>query len=233
MARGRRILALDAAGSACSAAIWSVDHIVARRFEIMRRGQSEHLVPMIQGVMADAGLDFPSLDGLAVTCGPGGFTGVRIGLATARGLALACGLPLLGISNLEAVAGAVPPAERLGHHVVVMLDAKRPELYLQVFAEDLTPMTEPVCADPAALDDLLPAGSLIAVGSAIDQGLVALAGSGAREIGRSSAPGETDAAQVAALAAGRSLPARGSPPPRPLYLRPPDVSLPRAGPRSS
>lgn len=187
---------------------------------------------MVQDVMADAGLDYQRLDGLAVTRGPGGFTGVRIGLATARGLALARGLPVQGVTNLEAVAAAVPPAERRGRSIVVMLDAKRAELYLQIFAEDLTPLTEPACAAPGALDDLLPAGRLVVVGSAVDQGLSALNDRAARQIDRqverSTAPGESDAALVAALAAARGPPAAGSPPPGPLYLRPPDVSLPRA-----
>ena len=185
---------------------------------------------MIQEVMAEAGLDYGSLDALAVTRGPGGFTGVRIGLATARGLALAGSLPVLGVGNLEAVAAAVPPDERRGRAVVAMLDAKRAELYLQIFAENLAPMTEPALVAPGDLDRLLPAGPMIAVGSAVDQGLRALTRGGTRRVERSAAPGETDAAQVAVLAAARPLPAAGTRPPGPLYLRPPDVSPPRAGP---
>ncbi|MCH6588836.1 MAG: tRNA (adenosine(37)-N6)-threonylcarbamoyltransferase complex dimerization subunit type 1 TsaB, partial [Proteobacteria bacterium] len=76
--RARCLLAFDTAGTACSAAIWRDGAVRARRFEAMSRGQSERLVPMIQAVMAEAGVAYPALDAIAVTCGPGGFTGVRI-----------------------------------------------------------------------------------------------------------------------------------------------------------
>ncbi|RMD63862.1 MAG: tRNA (adenosine(37)-N6)-threonylcarbamoyltransferase complex dimerization subunit type 1 TsaB, partial [Alphaproteobacteria bacterium] len=105
------MLALDAAGAACSAALWRDGAVRARRFEVMSRGQAERLVPMIQDVMAAAGQAYAALDAVAVACGPGGFTGVRIALATARGLALAQHLPLVGVSSFEAVAAAVPAAE--------------------------------------------------------------------------------------------------------------------------
>ena len=222
----RRILALDAAGSACSAAVWAEAGVVARRFEVMRRGQSERLVPMIQDVMSEAGFDFAALDAIAVTLGPGGFTGVRIGLATARGLALACGLPVLGLSSFLTVAAAVPDVERQDRRLAVMLDAKRSDLYLQVFGSDLVPLAEPSCVAPADLAARLPAGRLVLAGDAVAQGLAGLGGARNEQFLISAAPEQADAAILAGLAADLPLPDPEAPWPRPLYLRPPDVTLP-------
>ena len=198
----------------------------ARRFEVMRRGQSERLVPMIREVMVEAGLAFAKLDAIAVTLGPGAFTGVRIGLATARGLALACGRPLLGLSSFLAVAAAVPAAERRGRRLAVMLDAKRSDLYVQVFAEDLTPLGGPACLVPGELAAQLPAGRLVLAGDAVAQGLGALSEARGGQLVVSTAPGHADAAWVAERASTLALPEPGALSPAPLYLRPPDVTLP-------
>ncbi|MDJ0946222.1 MAG: tRNA (adenosine(37)-N6)-threonylcarbamoyltransferase complex dimerization subunit type 1 TsaB [Kiloniellales bacterium] len=226
MTRAIRLLAFDSAGSACSAAIWDTGRVAAARFEAMARGQSERLMPMIEEVMAEAGLDYAGLDALAVTLGPGGFTGVRIGLAAARGLALATGRPLLGLTSFEAVAAAVDEARRGDLPLAVCLDAKRAEVYLQVFAPDLAPLGPPCSLLPEDLPEALPSGPLIAAGDGVPRaraqlerpGLVLAAGAG-----------HADAARFAALAAARPLPPAGTPPPRPLYLRGPDVTLPRPG----
>lgn len=224
------ILAMDAAGAACSAALWRAGGIAARRLEAMRRGQSERLVPMIQEVMAEGGIGYDDLDALAVTVGPGGFTGVRIGLATARGLALACGAPLVGASNfLVLAAAAKADAPRQGS-LVVLIDAKRRELYLQAFDRDLTPRTEPAAAAPEDLAAALPDGPLVLAGDAVEQAAPALKACG-RDFAVSPASGASDAALLAELVAGD--PARflaASQPPQPLYLRPPDVTPPPAGP---
>ncbi len=222
----RRLLALDAAGSACSAALWAGGRVLARRIEFMRRGQSERLVPLIQEVMAEAKLDYAALNAIAVTLGPGGFTGVRIGLATARGLALARDLPVLGISNFQAVSAAVPESERLGRHLAVLLDAKRAEVYVQVFAEDLAPLCDPTCLLPRDLAGHLPPGPLVLVGDAIAQVRGVLSETRGGDLRFSAAPGHADAARVAEVAAACPMPGAVAPPPKPLYLRPPDVTLP-------
>ena len=225
--RARNLLALDAAGSACSAAVWRDGALRARRFEIMSRGQSERLVPMTEEAMREAGLTYEALDAVAVTRGPGGFTGVRIGLATARALALAWARPLIGLSNFEAVAFAVPESERAGRVLAVLIDAKRSELYAQAFSADLELLTEAGALSPEALSRALPDGPLVLAGDAVDQAMPALRAAG-REVHAAASPGHADAAYVAELAATRPLPPPGAPPPQPIYLRDPDVTLPKA-----
>ncbi len=238
--RAHCLLAFDTAGTACSAAVWRGGAIRARRFEIMSRGQSERLVPMIEAVMAEAGIAYRALDAIAVTRGPGGFTGVRIGLATARALALACARPLIGVSNFEAVAAAVPEDERRGRSLAVVLDAKRSDLYVQAFGAvpgtapgtapgkggGLAPVTEAQAIAPADLDAVLPGGPLLLAGDAVEAARGALEVAG-REVLAAAAPGQADAGWVATLAAGQPLPEAGAPPPEPIYLRGTDVTLAR------
>ena len=232
--RARCLLAFDTAGTACSAAVWRGGAVRARRFETMSRGQSERLVPMIEEVMAEAGIAYPALDAIAVTRGPGGFTGVRIGLATARALALACARPAIGVSNFEAVAAAVSEDQRLGHSLVVVIDAKRSDLYVQAFGTApgaapgaaLAPVTEARAIAPADLGAFLPGGPLLLAGDAVEAARGALESAG-REVLVAAAPGQADAGRVAALAAGQPLPEAGAPPPAPIYLRGPDVTLTR------
>ena len=223
MNKPHRLLALDSAGAACSAAVWSDDGLAARRFAAMARGQSECLVPMIEAVMAEAGLDYAALDAIAVTRGPGGFTGVRIGLATARGLALACDAPLVGVTNFEAVVSGVPAVEAEGRAIVVVLESKRHEVYLQVFDPDHEPLSSPCLIAPEDAPAVLPPGPLLLLGDAQDRLHDAL---GARDWRVSEAPSLSDAGLIAALAAARPLPAAGEPLPAPLYLRTPDVTQP-------
>ncbi len=195
----------------------------------MTRGQSERLVPMIEEVMSEGGLGYAALDAVAVTLGPGGFTGVRIGLATARALALACARPVIGVSSFEAVAAAVPDDERQGRALAVLIDAKRSDLYAQSFGVGLAPLGEPRAVVPAALDAFLAPGPLTLAGDAVEQARGALEAAG-RDLRLASSPGVADAARVAALAARRPLPAAAAAPPQPIYLRPPDVTVPAAGP---
>lgn len=223
------LLAMDAAGASCSVALWAGGAVKVRRFSAMARGQSERLVPMIGEVMAEWGGGFEALDALAVTTGPGGFTGVRIGLATARGLALARGLPLIGVSSFEVAAAAATAAERAGRQVVAVLDSKRNEIFAQLFDETLTEVGAPL---EVALDGLaaaLPAESrdlpLVLTGDAAARALEALQAAGRDDVLLAAAAGPADAALLAARAALRDPAAAG--PVQPVYLRPPDVTPPK------
>ncbi len=220
-----RVLGLDTATSGCSAAVWDDGRVTARRAEPMARGQAEALVPMAEAALADAAVGFDGLDRVAVTVGPGAFTGLRIALAAARGFALAAGLPVVGITTFEAVAHGLPDAERAGRAVLVAVDSRRAEPFLQLFGPDLAPMGEPAMLEPAEvpgwLAGLLPQGPLLVAGDGA--GLLRPLLEDRPDTVFAAGPGTPDAAVVAALGAARSV----GLPPQPFYLRPPDVTLPR------
>ena len=150
-----KCLVLDTALSACSAALVDGDTVRSNRFEAMQKGHAEALLPMIDEVLAEAGCSYKDLDRLAVTVGPGAFTGLRIGLSTARGLAVALDLPLAGVTTLEALAVAAANAEPSDQDIAVAIDARRGQVYFQIFAPDLTPRGPAEAITPDAAADLL------------------------------------------------------------------------------
>ncbi len=213
-----KILSLDTSTSSCSVAVMAGARILSHRHDAMARGQSERLIPMIAEVMAEAEMSFPQLDLLAVTVGPGTFTGIRIGLATARALHLASGKPLAGVSTCEAIAAGIPEQERQGRQVLVVLDSRRADLWVQRFDGDLTPLSPPAALLPEAIAALAP-GPMVVAG---DAALLVL--SLLPEARLSSGAATPDASVVGRLARfhwtrGTALPAT------PLYLRPADVTL--------
>ena len=157
-----KILALDSATGACSVALWHDGAIVARRFAVMDRGQSEILIPMALEVLAEAGADFSSIDVFEVTIGPGAFTGLRIGLAAARGMALASGRPLVGVSTFEAVAHGVPVEELEGRRVLVAVEFRREDIFVQTFDTKLIAIDQPRSVRPENL--ILPGTPVLVAG---------------------------------------------------------------------
>lgn len=206
------ILALDTAMAACSVAVWRDGVTLAARTDPMSRGQAEALVPMIQAVMAEASTDWAALDRIAVTVGPGSFTGLRVGLATARALALACGTPVVGVTTTEALAAA---AAKDGRRVLAAIDSKRADLFLQWFGPDGVALAPPGSAEPEAVRAQLAEAETLVVGDAGE--LLGLPAPALQT---------PDPAVVAALAAARPLPEA---PPQALYIRPPDAALPVGG----
>jgi tRNA threonylcarbamoyladenosine biosynthesis protein TsaB len=227
------ILAFDTAAAACSAVLWRGGDIAAREWAAMARGHAEALVPMIERVMR--GVAYADLSAIAVTVGPGAFTGLRIALATARGLGLATGVPTIGVTSFDVAARMAAGAwEAAGGVLAVALETKRADLYLQAFDADASPLTLAASVPVDGVASWLPAGArrLAVAGDAAARLIAALPhGVDASPVAGTALP---DATAVAALAAARlaAAPPRRPPPPlRPLYLRPPDVTLPRTGGR--
>jgi tRNA threonylcarbamoyladenosine biosynthesis protein TsaB len=221
------VLAIDTSGGACSVALRdTAGRLLAHRIRALARGHAELLMPMLRDAMAEADVDFAGLALIAVTTGPGSFTGIRVGLAAARGLALASGLPILGITAFEALAQAVPPAERQGRTLLVAIDSRRGDLFIQGFAGDDTPLCAPAAVTPEALAAKVPARLLLAGDGAARAG-AALAAVGHAAM-LASETGPPDAAAVASVALARWRRGETPVPPVPLYLRAPDVTLPTA-----
>lgn len=211
----RIILAVDTALGACSVAVLDGETILAHRFDEMARGQAEALAPMVEQTMQQAGIGFGALERLAVTTGPGTFTGQRVGLAFMRGLRVALKKPLIGVTTLEAMAFATGAERAAAIH-----DAKRDEAYLLLWEGGEIVLSPTVMSFKDALTRIR------------NFGRCALCGTGAAaakaELGVELALTEIrqpDALWVARLALTR---APSDTPPAPLYLRAPDAKLPDA-----
>ena len=217
------LLALDTATEACSAAVVVGDHVVASRFERLHRGHAERLMPMVEAVMAEAGLDYRALSAIVASVGPGSFTGVRVGLAAARGLALAAARPLVGVTTLEALVAAVPRSERTGHRILAALDALRGQVYAQWFDDTGRERSEPMASSAAAITTDFACDGALVVGSGAAAVLAAFE-PGWGGMRRSGAPDWPDAATIGRLVASRGAHAGGiqrlaAHSATPLYLR--------------
>lgn len=220
-----KILAFDCATVRCSVALWADGAVRAYEASEAAHGATEALVPMLARVLAAGETELNEIDRLAVTTGPGHFTGLRAGLAVARGLVLSTGMPAVAVTTLEVVAAGTDRAERRGRDVLVAIDSKRAEPFLQMFDEALVPLGEPLSRDvqefAASCDRRRP---LLVAGDAAPGVVEALRRAGC-DAALAAGPAQPDAAVVAAIAARRA-PIDG--PVRPFYLHPPAAKLPAA-----
>jgi tRNA threonylcarbamoyladenosine biosynthesis protein TsaB len=220
------ILSFDTCFDACSVAagrsLRSLAPSISFAFEPMQKGHAERLLPMIEAVMLEAGLAFGALDRIAVTSGPGTFTGTRICVSAARALALATGAPLVAVSSLKlmAMSPLIPAAAT--RRVAVATDARRGEVYLEVF--DRHTLASVVAARCVAVSDAV---------SLLGRVPIVIAGSGGDDLARAARQQGIDATAIVPdllpdaldiLFAAAELPASATV--RPLYLRPPDAKPP-------
>src|SRR5437762_9722422 len=136
------ILAFDTAMAGCSAAGYDADakRVLAERFLAMSKGHADAIAPLIRDIMEEAGIGFAELGRIGVTVGPGTFTGVRTGLAMARGFGLSLSIPVMGLDTLSAIACNI---ERLDVAVAVVADARRGEVYFSLIDHNLAAMQLP------------------------------------------------------------------------------------------
>lgn len=209
------VLALDTSLEACSAAVVEDGRVRAARSEPMARGHQERLAPLVAALMQEAGLAFSDLDRIGVTAGPGSFTGLRVGLAFAKGLGLTLGRPVVAAGTLQAMA-----ADRAEGFIACVIDARREQVYVQGFRDGVA------ATEPSALTAADAVRMLIDVDP---RGPDRLVGSGAKLLADAfpnavveDRPG-ADPVALAGLVAAAPAPEG---PPRPIYLRAPDAKLP-------
>jgi tRNA threonylcarbamoyladenosine biosynthesis protein TsaB len=220
-----KVLAIDTALGACAAAILDsrAGAILASESERMARGHAEALMPLIARVMDAGRCEFAELDRVAVTVGPGSFTGLRVGIAAARGIALAAGKPAIGLSTLSALA-APHVAARSDQVILAAIDARNEQVYFQVFAPNGTTIATPRLDRVRAAVIAVPAGPTVITGSAAE--LVAAQWPSRAAAPRVEVSVAPDIGWVARL--GAAAQDEGAPP-KPLYLRRPDARPQDAG----
>ncbi|MGP9791016.1 tRNA (adenosine(37)-N6)-threonylcarbamoyltransferase complex dimerization subunit type 1 TsaB [Roseinatronobacter sp. NSM] len=198
------VLGFDTSAAHCAAALVQGERCLAACHDDMARGQAEHLLPLLDRVLAKGGVGWADLDALAVGVGPGNFTGIRIAVATARGLSLGLDIPAIGVSVFEARAEGLP------RPLCVIEDARRDEVYVQHFGHDAdSPQLLPVSLAATMMDDTAVTGS----GASLMAGL-----SGARVLDPCFGLAEA-IARVAMKRLGHPHPR-----PAPLYIRPADAA---------
>jgi tRNA threonylcarbamoyladenosine biosynthesis protein TsaB len=213
-----KLLAIDTASTLCAACVWDTDagRELGRAVEDIGKGHAERLMDVIAQAFSGTGVGYSELGVIAVSVGPGSFTGIRVGVAAARGLALALKIPAVGVTTLSAIAEEARqthPARR----IIASIDARRDELYVEDHAPDGQLSFGPAIVNVADAGRLLPGPPPVLAGSGSDI-VAALDQSGAAD--RAGGAATADIAVYARLAAAGRI--HGSSP-KPLYLRGPDA----------
>lgn len=218
------VMGLDTALQRCSVAILRDGEAVGDQSADMERGHAEALAPMAAATLEEAGVDIADLDRIGVVVGPGGFTGVRVALSFARGLAIGSDVPVVGITSLAALAANIRDADEDALRAAAV-DARRGQLYGGLYDKDGAARLEPFVARPEQSLELLVEKAAGRPVMLIGSGAGLLPAGPANWV-RADAPDQIDSKAVARLAALAPAP-KGSP--APLYLRPPDAKPPKPG----
>jgi tRNA threonylcarbamoyladenosine biosynthesis protein TsaB len=215
-----RVLAIDTALAGCSAAVLDLDRggIVASETLSIARGHAEALIPLIARVMQHSVMEFTELDRIAVTTGPGSFTGLRVGISAARAIALAATKPAIGLSTLAGFA-APQIADDDSTNVVAVIDARHAHVYLQIFGRGGRTLVAPRIATLRDAVRLAVNGPARVVGS----GAAMLAAAWPKEAEPPLLVDDRGAPEIAWIARLGAAAAEGHGPPKPLYLRAPDA----------
>ncbi|ASY55003.1 tRNA (adenosine(37)-N6)-threonylcarbamoyltransferase complex dimerization subunit type 1 TsaB [Sinorhizobium sp. CCBAU 05631] len=215
------VLAIDTSGSGCAAAVYdgAAGEVLAHAGADIGRGHAERLMEFVDEALFASGRELADIDRIAVTVGPGSFTGIRVGVAAARGLALALGKPALGITTLQLVAESAREKQP-GQPVLAVIDAKRDEVYVQAFS---------ACGEAQGEPEILP----LATARDRFSGFVGvICGSCAPLVASADTVGKPDEIDIAIdIGLVGRLGATADPAsakPKPLYLRGPDAK-PQAG----
>lgn len=164
-----RILSIETSTSICSVALHDRGDLLGL-VEIKESGaHAEKLLRLVDEVLEEVGLSFVDLDAVAVSQGPGSYTGLRIGVSTAKGISYGLDIPLIGINTLQAMAASqeVHP----GEHIVAILDARRKEVYTQTFGHTLEEVSaiESLILDDGAFRSILEKGKVYFVGDGVEK----------------------------------------------------------------
>ena len=222
------VLALDSAASGCSVVLAAGETVLAAERCANARGQTERLLPIVDAVMRKSGLSAAALDIVGATIGPGSFTGIRIGLAAVRGIALATGAQSVGVTGFEAVAANLGPRayERGAGFLLIALESRREDFYVQLFDHAHHPLGAPIAAMPAGLDEALRGyigeAPLVVAGDAAARAVQMLSTRSGTIVVEGSAP---DATGVLRAVLRRARLGELHTSLLPLYLRPPDVTF--------
>lgn len=216
------ILAFDTSGPHCATALLIDGQIVASRYEDITRGQAERLFPMMDEVMGEVGAVWEEIDAIGVGIGPGNFTGIRIAVSAARGLALSLGKPAIGVSGFDIARSGADPE-------FVLLPAPRDQVYARLWANDT--WNTPILSDPyqGGRDFMVPNGAVI-TGHKNDVVAETCAREGGGRDYRLNQTLEANPAEIVAQLSA-DIQAAGDNPlrPAPLYIRPADAA-PRRDP---
>jgi len=218
----RRILAIDTATDALSVAVGVDGELRFSAFQRRRRGHAEVLIPLVQHALSASGIGADEISEIGVTLGPGTFTGVRIGLAAARGFRVATGVPVTGVGTLELLAF------RAGRRwpdrpVMAALDARRNQVYAQYFRRGGGAWPE-AWSFPAAMPAAEAASQLVPGTVLTGSGAPLIATAEAPEVSICDGEARPDATDLIALLSARPQPTRNAPAPNPIYLRAPDAT---------